>query len=112
MEASYSYQKAVEEGKKIVVGVNDFIVEKEPPIETLKIGPEVEENQIARLQEVRSSRDHDCVRQALQRVEAAAHQGENLMPPILESVKAYASIGEIVKTLKEIFGEYQDPGAF
>lgn len=112
MEASYRYQKAVEEGKKIIVGLNDFQTEEEPPIETLRIGPEVEETQIARLREVRSGRDHGRVRQALHRVGAASREGENLMPPILEAVRTYASIGEIVATLKEVFGEYQDPAAF
>lgn len=112
MEASYRYQKAVEDGKKIIVGLNDFQTEEEPPIETLRIGPEVEKTQIARLREVRSGRDHGRVRQALHRVGAAARQGENLMPPILEAVRTYASIGEIVATLKEVFEEYQDPAAF
>jgi methylmalonyl-CoA mutase N-terminal domain/subunit len=105
------YQRAIEKKEKIVVGVNAF-VEKEGPIETLLIGPEVEKNQVRRVRDVRRKRDRKKWEASLKRLTAAAAGDKNLMPFIIEAVKAYATVGEICGSLKEVFGEYKEPAIF
>lgn len=112
MEASYNYQKSIESKDRIIVGVNAYGSEETVPIELLKIDPRVEEEQIARLQRVRETRDHKAHQKALVRLQDTAQQGENLMPAIIESVRAYASVGEITDLLRGVFGEYKDPAVF
>ena len=109
-ESAFRYQKSLELGKRKLVGVNILRRdEKETPIEIFKMGPEVEKRQIAGLQEVKRQRDNDRVREALAGVKEAAQGDANLVPPILDAVKAYATIGEICGVLREVFGEYR-PG--
>jgi len=110
--AAYRYQKQIEEREKIIVGVNEFVEEQEPEIEILKIEPEVEEQQIARLKEVRKERNTSKVKEALKNLRSAATNGDNLMPRFLECVRAYATIGEMIDTLREEFGEYKEPLIF
>ena len=110
--AAYRYQKEIEEREKIIVGVNEFVEEQEPEIEILKIEPEVEEQQIARLKEVRKERNTSKVKEALKNLRSAATNGDNLMPRFLECVRAYATIGEMIDTLREEFGEYKEPLIF
>ncbi len=112
IDASFEYQRAIEKKKRIVVGVNEFVTDAPPAIEMLKIDPEVERRQIEKLGKVRSERDQARVDECLAGLRKAAQGGDNLMPHILDGVKAYTSIGEIIGTLKEVFGEYQDPGIF
>jgi len=109
---AYWYQKAVESGEKTIVGVNKFAVEEQVPIEVLKIGPEVAEAQARRLSELRRSRDSQRVSESLQRLKRAAEGSENLMPFILEAVRCYATNGEIIGALREVFGEYIEPRSF
>jgi methylmalonyl-CoA mutase N-terminal domain/subunit len=106
-EAAYRAQRAIEAGTQVVVGVNRFQMEQEEPIPTLVIDEAVQEEQVARLQAVRRRRDAAAVSQALAQLEATARGGENLLPPILTAVEAYASIGEIASTLVGVFGEYR-----
>lgn len=104
-ETAYRYEMAVNGGRRKIVGLNAFAsAAKKPPI--LKIHGTVEKKQIQRLKALRKSRDNATVARGLRRVEEEARGGANLMPPILECVKAYATLGEIVKALQSVFGEY------
>ncbi len=108
-DAAYEYQKAVESGEKIVVGVNEFVVDEDQPVEILYIDNTVEEKQIKRLKAVREKRDKNRWEKSLKELKMAAQRDLNLMPFILDAVKSYATIGEIVNTLKEVYGEYEEP---
>ncbi|MBN2536800.1 methylmalonyl-CoA mutase family protein [candidate division WOR-3 bacterium] len=112
-DASYRYQKAVEEGKRTVVGVNRYVVEGEKlEIPLLRIDPEVEQSQCRRLNELRESRDNARVDKALADLRAACSSEDNVMYPILEAVRAYATLGEICGAMKHVFGEYREPPMF
>ncbi len=106
-ESAYRYQKAVEQGKRIVVGLNKFQTKEEPLRDILRVDPSVRERQIERLKEVKSSRDAELVKKRLSELRQAAEGDENIMPYIIEAVRAYATLGEICDTLREVFGEYQ-----
>jgi methylmalonyl-CoA mutase N-terminal domain/subunit len=107
-QAAYEYQKAVESGEQVVVGVNRYVGEEtvSPPI--LRIDLESERSQVKRLQNLRARRDTSRVAATLGNVEETARSDGNLMPVILEAVKAYATVGEIADTLRRVFGEYQE----
>ena len=107
-ESSYRFQQAFERKEKIMVGVNAFVQENEPPIEILYIDESAAEKQIAKLAELRRTRDNDAVGRALDRLRAAARTTGNLMPPILEAVRTYATIGEMCDALREVWGEYEE----
>jgi methylmalonyl-CoA mutase N-terminal domain/subunit len=110
-EASYAYQQAIDEGRKVIVGVNKFArVDEEPPF-IFRPNPESERAQIDRLNRVRDERDQAEVDAALSRLEEASRDGENMMYPIVEAVKAYASVGEICGVMRRVFGDYQPPTA-
>ncbi len=106
--SAYQYQKAIEEGRQIVVGVNKFQTEDAEPLKPFRIDPELEPRQIERLRKVRASRSASTVSQRLAALDAAARSGENLMPHILESCRAFATVGEISDTLRRVFGEYHE----
>jgi methylmalonyl-CoA mutase N-terminal domain/subunit len=107
-QASYEYQKKVETGEQVVVGVNRHGVEgaASPPL--LRIDPEIERGQVDRLRKLRARRDSANVTKAVAQVDSAARSDQNLMPAILEAVKAYATVGEISDTLRNVFGEYKE----
>jgi methylmalonyl-CoA mutase, N-terminal domain len=107
-KSAYEYQRAVESGEQVVVGVNRFQAEEERPIPTLRIDPEVERSQVARLKTLRARRDAAKSRTALEEVERRARGTENLMPAILAAVESYATVGEISDALRRPFGEYQE----
>lgn len=107
-QSAYRKQREIEEKKRLVVGVNIFASEEPQQPKILKIAPEVIERQLARLREVRRTRNATRVKQALENLRAAARTDENLMPFILDAVKAYATVGEICDLLREEFGEYQE----
>jgi methylmalonyl-CoA mutase, N-terminal domain len=107
-KSAYEYQQAVEHGEQIVVGVNRFQAEAEQPIPTLRIDPEIERSQVARLNALRSRRDVAKSRAAIEEVERRAGGSENLMPAILAAVEAYATVGEISDALRRAFGEYHE----
>ncbi len=109
-EASYRYQNQIDAKEKIIVGLNEFVLEDETPLPILKIDEKIEKEQIAQLQEVRKTRDNQAVQKSLSELKQAAQTDKNLVPYILNSVKTYASVGEIMNTLREVFGEYHDPG--
>jgi len=106
-ESAYRYQKEVESGDKVVVGVNKYQVEETPPKGLLKVDPKVGEIQIEKLKKLKTTRDNRKVEVTLSDLRKAAEGDINLMPPIIESVKAYATLGEICGVLREVFGEYE-----
>jgi len=107
-KAAYEYQQAVDSGEQVVVGVNRFHAEEKHPIPTLRIDPEIERDQLARLRALRARRDSAKSKAALEEIERRARGSENLMPAILAAVEAYATIGEISDTLRRTFGEYEE----
>jgi methylmalonyl-CoA mutase N-terminal domain/subunit len=107
-KAAYEYQRAVETKEQVVVGVNDFIAEEERGIPTLRIDPQIEHEQIQRLQALRTKRDANKVRVAMAELERRAVTRENLLPAMLAAVEAYCTVGEISDTLRRTFGEYQE----
>jgi methylmalonyl-CoA mutase, N-terminal domain len=107
-KAAYEYQQAVDSAEQVVVGVNRFQAGEERPIPTLKIDPEIERTQVARLRALRARRDTAQARAALGEVERRARGSENLMPAILTAVEAYATVGEIADALRRAFGEYRE----
>lgn len=107
-KSAYEYQQAVERGEQIVVGVNRFQAEQGQPIPTLRIDPEIERSQVARLQVLRARRDAAKARSTVEEVERRARGSENLMPAILAAVEAYATVGEISDALRRAFGEYHE----
>ncbi|HET6278158.1 MAG TPA: methylmalonyl-CoA mutase family protein [Candidatus Polarisedimenticolia bacterium] len=107
-EASYLYQKQLDAGEKTVVGVNRYTEGDDHQVQLLRIGPEVERAQLDRLRRTRAERDAARFDAALRSLEDAARADENLMPHILEAVRAYASVQEICDTLKKVFGIYRE----
>ena len=106
--SAYEYQRAVERGEQVVVGVNRFRSEDDKPIPTLRIDPEIERAQVERTEALRARRDNANVRAALGEVERRARGTENLMPAILQAVESLATVGEISDALRGVFGEYQE----
>jgi methylmalonyl-CoA mutase N-terminal domain/subunit len=104
---AYEYQKARESGERIKVGVNKFQVEKEPPIKAFKGKPEEEEKQVARLKELKRRRDNRSVSKALKNLQVKAKNDENLVLPILEALKNYATIGEVCDSLRDLWGDWK-----
>ena len=88
--------------------MNDFVEANEPPMEILYIDESAAEIQLARLERLKATRDNDAVRRALDRLQAAARSTENVMPPILEAVRAYATVGEMCDALRDVWGEYEE----
>ncbi|HHZ04051.1 acyl-CoA mutase large subunit family protein [Acetomicrobium hydrogeniformans] len=109
-DSAYAYQRAIEKGEQIVVGVNKFqIEEKGTSRKILRVDPSMAEKQIARLRALKESRDNVKVKEALEEIrKAAKDESANLMPKILEAVKVYATLGEICDVLREEFGEYRE----
>ena len=107
-ESSYRFQQAVERREKVIVGVNDFVQEDEPPIEILYIDESAAEKQLNKLDRLKGTRDGRAVARALDALRAAARSTANLMPPILDAVRAYATIGEMCDALREVWGEYEE----
>jgi methylmalonyl-CoA mutase N-terminal domain/subunit len=107
-EAAYQFQQSVERRDKVIVGVNDFIQEDEPPIEILYIDDTAAERQLARLDALKRSRDHDAVQRSLDRLRETARGTGNTMPAILDCVRAYATVGEMCDALRQVWGEYEE----
>jgi len=113
IEASYKFQKEIEEGKRYLVGVNIF---RSEDIEDIRKVPllefdqkEIEERQKKRVKQVKENRNKERWERAINELRRAAEKGENLMPYILKAVKAYATLGEIMSTLKSVYGVYVEP---
>ncbi len=111
--ASYRYQKEIEDNKRTIVGVNDYVLEDEDiTIPVLKIDPEVEKKQVERLERVRRERDNKEVRAALDALRKASEGKDNVMPHVVRAVRAYASVGEICDVWRDAFGEWDEPKIF
>ena len=108
-EEAYRFQREVEEGKRIIVGVNRFCGDQEQRTPIFRVNPEAAQNQKAKLAAFRPERKSRAVQQALLHLHEAALGEQNLMEPILDAVKSYATIGEICGVLREVFGEYKPP---
>ena len=111
--AASAYQKAVEQEKRVVVGVNRYEREdEEVEIELLRIDQQMEEDQKKKVRSLRARRDSRAVSKACKALREATGKDKNLIPPILEAVRAYATLGEICDVLREIYGEYREPPVF
>jgi methylmalonyl-CoA mutase N-terminal domain/subunit len=106
--SSYEYQRLIEENERLIVGVNAFVDPEDSAIETLCIDEDVAVRQCARLEKLRNGRDSEAVQKALGRLREAALGTENLMPPILDAVRAYSTLGEMCEVLRSVFGAYQE----
>jgi len=107
-KSAYTYQKDIESGNRIIVGVNKFVIDEEETPEILRINPEIEKKQIEFVQKVKAERSIALVNEKLSRLKKAAQGDENLLPFIIDAVRVYASLGEICNTLREVFGEYKE----
>jgi methylmalonyl-CoA mutase, N-terminal domain len=105
--AAFAYQREIESKERIVVGVNSFTSGYEPAGDILKVNPAIEEKQRNRVTRVRTERDQRAAQTSLARIEQAARDGSNLMPPIIDAVRAWATLGEIADAMRRVFGEYQ-----
>jgi len=108
-DSAYQYQKAVERGDQVIVGVNKYAMEGEAQIPTLVIDESVRTHQIERLEQTRSRRDGGAVANALEKLKLAAQNAENTMPATIEAVRAYATLGEICSALRDVYGIYEEP---
>ncbi len=109
-QAAYHFQQQIEGGEKTIVGVNKYVLDNETiDIDLLVIDEEAERRQVDNLTQVRAERDNDKVRETLVALKETATRGDNLVPPVLDCVRAYASVGEIINELRDVFGEYADP---
>jgi methylmalonyl-CoA mutase N-terminal domain/subunit len=108
LNSAYAYQKEIENKDLIVVGLNEFVSEGEPLRDILKIDPEVERYQKEKLARVKEERDSSLVKRNLEVLRGTAEGDGNIVPPILDAVKAYATVGEISDVLRDVFGEYRE----
>ncbi|MCL6511557.1 MAG: methylmalonyl-CoA mutase, partial [Anaerolineae bacterium] len=108
-DSAARYQREIEERKRIIVGVNDYVDDKPIRVPILKMDPDGERRQLERLARVRRERDNEAVTAKLQALREAARSTQNLMPFILDAVKAYATLQEVMDVLREEFGVYQEP---
>ena len=112
MAAANRYQAEIENRERIITGVNDFVAPEDRDLETLRIDPRIEREQRSRLDGVRRRRDGPTVRHALDALGTALRNRENIMPPMLAAVKAYATLGEIVGVMQEVHGSYEESVVF
>jgi methylmalonyl-CoA mutase N-terminal domain/subunit len=109
-DSAYQYQKAVERGEQVIVGVNKYEMTNEPSeVPILVIDESVRTHQVERLEETRAQRDAGAVAKALDRLQLAAKKNENTMPATIEAVRAYATLGEICSALRDVYGIYEEP---
>jgi methylmalonyl-CoA mutase N-terminal domain/subunit len=107
-EASYEYQKRVDAGEETVVGVNAYETDEDPDLDTLHVDESVQDTQLDRLERVKDERDDDAVAETLAALDKAIENDENVMPYIVDAVKAYATMGEIMETFEEQYGQYSE----
>ncbi|HEY0511384.1 MAG TPA: methylmalonyl-CoA mutase family protein [Thermoanaerobaculia bacterium] len=112
MDAAFAYQRSFEEKEKLIVGVNAYQLENEPPIDILYIGDDLAEKQVGLLNEVKARRDKGAVERTLAALKTGAAGTANTMPLILDCVKAYCTVGEISDALRDVFGTYEEPAVF
>jgi methylmalonyl-CoA mutase N-terminal domain/subunit len=110
-DSAYKYQKQIDSGEKVVVGVNKYATEH-TPITIWRMKPEIEERQLRRLREVKQTRNNQKVKEHLHQIRMASKNGGNLMPHLINAAREYASIQEICDVWRDVFGRYSDPGYF
>ena len=109
-DSAYQYQKAVERGDQVIVGVNKYGMTGEPAeVSILVIDESVRTHQVERLEQTRAQRDAGAVANALERLQTAAKNNENTMPATIEAVRSYATLGEICSALRDVYGIYEEP---
>ena len=106
-DSAYTYQREIEKEQRVIVGLNQFHVEEEKPTNLLRVDPSVRVSQVEKLKKLKSERDNDMVTKCLAELKRVAESNGNLMIPILDTVKAFATLGEICDVLREVFGEYK-----
>jgi len=111
-DAAYKYQRQIDAGEKVMIGINKYVSEEEAPIPLLEIDDRIESEQIERLNAVRRKRDGKAVRKSLGDIRSACKKGENVMPYCIDAVKNLASLQEICDVYREVYGEYRDPGLY
>ncbi|GHO54096.1 acyl-CoA mutase large subunit family protein [Ktedonobacter robiniae] len=111
-ESAYRYQQEIDQHKRTIVGVNDYAIEEHIKVPTLYVDYEGEKAQIARLARVRHERNNQATQRALENLKRVAEGTENTMPAILEAVKSYATLGEIMDVFRDVFGDYMEPAVF
>jgi len=109
IRSAYDYQKAVDSGEQVVVGVNKFTTKEKSALNLLAIDESVEKKQIDRLRKLKHDRDNERVSQVLDKVRQVAKSDQNVMPVLIEAAKAYATVGEISDVFRDVFGEYREP---
>ena len=107
-EAAYRFQQAVERREKTIVGVNDFVQDDEPPVPILYIDDATAQKQLSRLEDLRKTRDNDRVQRSLEALRETARGQGNTMYPLLDCVRAYATVGEMCDALRDVWGEYEE----
>ncbi len=110
--SAYRFQQQIDRGEKVMVGVNKYVSGEDEPLETLKIDEKVSADQVARLKEVKRTRDNRAVARWLDELRVVCRNGKNVMPVVIEAVKAYATEQEICDVYREVFGEYHDPAFY
>jgi methylmalonyl-CoA mutase N-terminal domain/subunit len=108
-DSAYKYQKQIDSGEKVIVGVNKYMTDH-APITIWRMSPEIEERQLKRLREVKQMRNSTKVRECLDQIRKASQDKGNLMPPIINAVREYVTLQEICDVWRDIFGRYTDPG--
>ena len=109
---AYRYFNEIERGERRIVGVNHGTMDEQIPIQPMKLNPEVAQNQIQRLNELRANRNLEEVDRILEKISIASTDGSNLFPLILEAVRMNATLGEIMASMKQVFGTYSAPSGF
>jgi methylmalonyl-CoA mutase N-terminal domain/subunit len=111
-DAAYHYQKQIDENQKIMVGVNKYLTDDVLPVEMLQIDEELETVQIEKTDRIKDERDNSKVRECLEKLREACTENRNVMEPIIDAVKEYATLQEVCDVFREVFGEYRDPGIY
>jgi len=111
-DAAYHYQRQIEENRKTVVGVNRYVTEETVPVEVLQVDEELERMQIEKTSRIKNGRDNKKVKECLERLGEVCVGNQNTMEPIIDAVKAYATLQEVCDVFRSTFGEYRDPGIY
>jgi len=111
-DAAYHYQRQIDEKQKTVVGVNKYVTEEDIPVEILEIDEELEKQQIEKTDRIKQERNNKQVDECLERVQEACAGDQNVMEPLIEAVKSYATLQELCDVFRQVFGEYRDPGIY
>jgi methylmalonyl-CoA mutase N-terminal domain/subunit len=111
-DSAYHYQKQIDEGNRVVVGVNKYMTDEALPVEILEIDEALERFQIEKTHRIKNDRDSAKVKACLEKLGEACVGNENVMPHIVEAAKAYATLQEMCDVFRSVFGEYRDPGIY